>query len=76
MNLTINPDCLSLRNNAACCIRLRNLRYLRENIHARVLNLYCTDETPMYLADHADNRRQTTKQQNSLNLTSLSFSAI
>ena len=36
-----SPTCLSLRNNAACCIRLRNLRYLRENKHARVLNL-CT----------------------------------
>ena len=23
--------CLSLRNNTACCIRLRDLRYLREN---------------------------------------------
>ncbi len=31
MNPTINPICLSLRNNAACCIRLRHLRYLREN---------------------------------------------
>ena len=29
----------SLRNNAACCIPLRNQRYLRENIHMRVLNL-------------------------------------
>ena len=28
--LTI-PTCLSLRNNAACCIRLRDLRNLREN---------------------------------------------
>ena len=34
------PTSLSLRNNAACCIRLRNLRNLRENIHIRVLNLY------------------------------------
>ena len=33
------PICLSLRDNAACCIPLRNLRYLRENIHIRVLNL-------------------------------------
>ena len=31
--------CLSLRDNAACCIPLRHLRYLRENIHIRVLNL-------------------------------------
>ena len=43
---TLTTNCLSLRNNAACCIRLRDLRYLRENIHARVLNLYCTNETP------------------------------
>ena len=28
-----------LRNNVACCIPLRDLRYLRENIHIRVLNL-------------------------------------
>ena len=33
-----SPTCLSLRNNAACCIRLRDLRYLRENKHASVLN--------------------------------------
>ena len=32
-----SPNCLSLRYNAACCIPLRDLRYLRENIHARVL---------------------------------------
>ncbi len=31
MNLTTNPICLSLRYNAACCIRLRHLRCLREN---------------------------------------------
>ena len=30
---------VSLRNNAACCIPLRDLRYLRENIHMRVLNV-------------------------------------
>src|SRR5574344_1031081 len=29
--------CLSLRDNAACCIPLRNQRYLRENIHIRGL---------------------------------------
>ena len=27
----ICPNCLSLRDNAACCIPLRDLRYLREN---------------------------------------------
>ena len=54
------PICLSLRDNAACCIPLRDLR---ENIHARVLNLYCSNETPMSPADFADNRRQTTEPQ-------------
>ena len=34
---TTTPICLSLRNNAACCIRLRYLRYLRENKHIREL---------------------------------------
>ena len=55
------PICLSLRDNAACCIPLRDLRNLRENIHARVLNLYCSNETPMSPADFADSRRQTPK---------------
>ena len=49
-----------LRNNAACCIPLRDLRdlrYLRENIHIRVLNLLYK-ETPRSPADLADLRRQ------------------
>ena len=46
-----------------CCVPLRDLRNLRENIHARVLNLYCSNETPMSPADFADNRRQTTEPQ-------------
>ena len=37
-----------------CCIPLRDLRYLRENIHIRVLKIYCTNETPMSPADLAD----------------------
>ena len=41
-----------------CCIHLRNLRHLRENIHARVLNLLAQMEPNI---SHADNRRQTTK---------------
>ena len=37
--LTI-PTCLSLRNNAACCIPLRDLRHLRENnMQAYSINL-------------------------------------
>ena len=47
-------NCLYLRDNAACCIPLRNQRYLRENNHMRVLKLYCTNETPMSPADLAD----------------------
>ena len=39
--------CLSLRNNAACCIPLRDLRYLRENIHIRVLNLLAQMKRPI-----------------------------
>ena len=52
-----SPACLSLRYNAACCIPLRHLRNLRENIHARGLNLYCTNEPqclsqiPLIIAD-------------------------
>ena len=59
-----SPICLSLRDNAARCIPLRYLRNLRENIHMRVLNLYCSNETPMSPADLADLRRQTSKHQN------------
>ena len=33
---------------------LRDLRNLRENIHIRVLKIYCTNETPMSPADLAD----------------------
>ena len=67
MNLTINPICLSLRNNAACCIRLRHLRYLREN-NTQEYSMYLHKETPVSPADLADLRRQNPKQQNSLNL--------
>ena len=64
-----------LRNNAACCIPLRDLRYLRENTRKRTQTIR-TEETPMSPADLADLRRQNPKQQNSLNFTKLSFSAI
>ena len=43
-----SPICLSLRDNAACCIPLRHLRNLRENIHMRVLNQY-TQKKPQCL---------------------------
>ena len=66
------PICLSLRYNAACCIPLRDLRYLRENTHPNLLNQY-TQKKPQYLPlipqIYAD------KPQNHINLTNLSFSA-
>jgi hypothetical protein len=37
-NHTTTINCLSLRYNAACCIPLRDLRNLRENIHISLLN--------------------------------------
>ena len=52
--------CLSLRNNTACCIPLRDQRHLRENKYARVLH-QSTKEPPISLADPADLRRQTPK---------------
>ena len=62
-------NCLSLRDNAACCIPLRHLRYLRENTHARVLN-QSTQTKPQYLPQisqiYAD---KTPKQQNHIKLT-------
>ena len=68
--LYLNRNCLSLRYNAACCIPLRDLRYLRENIHARVLKL-SAQKKPQYLplipqiyADNPQNNinHKTTKQ--------------
>src|SRR5574344_2065595 len=55
-----SPICLSLRNNAACCIPLRDLRHLRENIHMRVLNLLAQIKPQKSPADLADLRRQNT----------------
>ena len=76
---TITTTCLSLRNNAACCITLRDLRNLRENKRKRTQSI-STNETPKSPADLADLRRRNPKQQNSNNpkttiLTNLSFSA-
>jgi hypothetical protein len=67
--------CLSLRNNTACCIPLRDLRYLRENIHARVLNLLAQMKPHISHTDHADNRRQPPNSNNLMNHINLSFSA-
>ncbi len=55
------PICLSLRDNAACCIPLRDLRNLRENIHARILNL-SSKKPHVSPADLADLRRRNPKQ--------------
>ena len=57
---TATPNSLSLRNNTACCIPLRDQRHLRENKYARVLH-QSTKEPPISLADPADLRRQTPK---------------
>ncbi len=54
-------NCLSLRNNAACCIPLRYQRYLRENTLKSTQSI-CTNETPMSPADPADLRRRNPKQ--------------
>ena len=47
-----------------CCIPLRPLRNLRENIHMRVLYQSANKKPQKSPADLADLRRQTTKQQN------------
>ncbi len=44
--------------NAACCIPLRYLRYLRENNHAKVLNLSAQRNPNTSPVDYADSRRQ------------------
>ena len=64
------PICLSLRDNAACCIPLRDLRYLREN-NTQEYSIYLHKETPMSPADLAD---YADKPQNNTN-DKLSFSA-
>ena len=72
-NHKTQTTCLSLRDNAACCIRLRYLRYLRENIHARVLKL-SAQKKPQYLPQisqiYAD---ETQNNKNSINLMPPSF---
>jgi hypothetical protein len=46
-----------------------------ERIFTQEYSIYLHKETPMSPADFADSRRQTTKPQNNINLTYLSFSA-
>ena len=55
-NHTNLTNCLSLRINAACCIPLRDLRYLRENNTQEYSIYIAPNETTVSLADHADNR--------------------
>ena len=55
-------------------ILLRPLRDQRENTRKSTQSIR-TEETPMSPAAPADLRRRTTKPQNSINLTKLSFSA-
>ena len=75
MNLTINPDCLSLRYNAACCIRLRHLRYLRENnteedsINIAQMKPQCISQITQIIADKQQNNKT------ALTSNNLSFSA-
>ncbi len=67
-----SPTCLSLRNNAACCIPLHDLRNLRENTRKSTQSI-CTEETPMSPADSADLRRRNPKQQNNINHKQIVF---
>ena len=77
MNLTTNPTCLSLRNNAACCIPLCVICVICGRIFTQEYSIYIAQmKTQKSPADLADLRRQNPKQQNSLNFTKLSFSAI
>ncbi len=65
-----NPNLSFSAKYAACCIRLRHLRYLRENIHIRVLN-QLHKETPVSLADLADYADKTQNHNNITNCLSL-----
>ena len=71
---TRTTNCLSLRNNAACCIPLRDLRHLRENKYARVLH-QSTKEPPISPADFADYADKTQNHNNITNCLSLRYNA-
>ena len=55
MNLAINPDCLSLRYNAACCIPLCVICAICGRINIQLTQSIYTNETPISPADPADN---------------------
>jgi hypothetical protein len=79
MNLTTNPTCLSLRNNAACCIPLCVICVICGRIFTQEYSIYIAQmKTQKSPADLADLRRQNPKQQNSLtsrNCLSLRYNA-
>ena len=60
------PICLSLRDNAACCIPLRDLRYLRENntqeysIYIAQMKPQCLPQISLIIADKQQNRNNLT----------------
>ena len=64
--ITRTTNCLYLRDNAACCIPLRDLRYLRENIHIRVLNLLA-QRKPQCLPQISQMTQTNPKRQNNNN---------
>ena len=76
MNLTINPTCLSLRNNAACCIPLCVICAICGRIHTQEDSINIPRRTPRSLpqisliyADKTQNNKTTLTSNN------LSFSA-
>ena len=61
----ICPNCLSLRDNAACCIPLCVICAICGRIHIQTYSIYIAQMKPQKSpADHADLRRRTTKHQN------------
>ena len=61
-NSNTQTNCLSLRDNAACCIPLRDLRYLRENTHPNLLN-QSTQKKPQCLPQISQITQIKTQQQ-------------
>ena len=71
----ICPNCLSLRDNAACCIPLCVICVICGRITRKLTQSTRTNETPMSPADLADLRRQTTKHKTALTSTNSILSA-
>ena len=68
-----SPICLSLRDNAACCIPLRDLRNLRENTHPNLLNQYTQTKPQCPPQISQITQTKPTKQQNNINLNQTVF---